>query len=1289
MCEDDCCDNLATLPEITSHTIISTLTSRYISQKIYTRIGDILIALNPFEELDLYSEEVINAYATQTDTYSLPPHIFSISQQSFNNLRVKGHNQCCVISGESGSGKTETAKLLVRFLSLSCQTLVPHLPEQCQQMNPLIEAFGNAKTVMNGNSSRFGKYVELQFTPVGELVGAKITEYLLEKSRVISHAEGEQNFHIFYYIYAGLTPEYLNKLKLEISSTHRYIAANSVDPVILNDVNNQKMWRDKFQEIVRCFYTLGFSRELLFQMLSVLIMILYIGDIEFDSDEDDYAFVANPCVLVKVAGILGIPTRKLEYVFTSIVNTIQGSEMICRKCSVEKASALRDATAKAIYSRLFSWIIAQINASIGKDHWSGKVISILDIFGFENFKVNYFEQLCIDTANEQLQFYFNQHIFAWEVDEYKAEGIPLENIEFVNNKHICDLLLKRPGGIFSLLDEESVFPKANDQTFLEKIKNNCKNEEILKFPRAKNLSFVISHFAGNVEYTCKDILEKNRDTLSDNIVQLFGVCEHYLIRELFTKSVLTGIGNLQIKGKYLNCPKRSHSLKRTWGRSTNRTHSIRRPVQKKTSRVGGSVSCAAAPPTVGLMFRNSLCDLMEKMLSCEPHFIRCIKPNQRSFPSEVEQEFVERQLRSTGVLETVRIRQTGYSYRPDFATFLRSYGHLVFPYTSNHNANKENCSTVLTKLGIENWVVGETRVFLKYFHSTQLDKLREQELRRIVTAQRTVRDFIARQRVSRMRSSAETELKSVVELCSQVELGCNKMLVQLNRIRTRDDQAFISLAFRSISKLETKVESPDLLSTPEPTTPTLECPSISFPPPPTDSPAVSLRIEHTELRNCSETDSLFEPLPKEESEDKFSEYFETENLPPKLRSCKSFDLSFIPVINKKRLSRLSTSRSQSSREGSEVPAPLNANRSKSESYCLDIDSSKPESRIKLRTDPTPQSYTSGTGENSNWLRIICTVKSPKKCIEFLISQASIAINGNKNTFDPSSVSLGSLLTSNTDVTVANLTNSIGRGVELFRDKLGDVYCKRRSRAPIQVLDFERKSYYSKKLAALRGSLPLNELVKLLDYKQCRKFVDELRASGVITFEPIESTWGLRLQFQVDRDVTMIPSVEIHFLEAIDYYNANYLKRPIESIGSFLPSESIGDEDELLLAQNTESRKEESIWVDIYRTYNRKRQKSQRKRSVIASSVFMSENADNENIVSQIKSAGRKACNEEENQDLEAPDPMQLIRRTNLPKRSALNTKSEDISQLLDRTDSIDGNNIQESSKVRPRVQILS
>ena len=1270
MCEDECRDNLATLPEITSQTIISTLTSRYISQKIYTRIGDILIALNPFEELYLYSEAIINEYA-QRDIYSLSPHIFSISQQSFNNLRLKGHNQCCVISGESGAGKTETAKLLMRFLSHSCQTLVPHLPEQCHQMNALIEAFGNAKTLMNGNSSRFGKYIELQFTSVGELVGAKITEYLLEKSRIISHAEGEQNFHIFYYIYAGLTPEYLNKLKLEISSTHRYLAANSVDSVILNDASNQKMWRDKFQEIVRCFNTLGFSRELLFQMLSVLIMILYIGDIEFQADEDEYAFVANSCMLIKVAGILGIPTRKLEYVFTSIVNTVQGGEVICKKCSVEKASALRDATAKAIYSRLFSWIIAQINASIGKNHWSGKIISILDIFGFENFKVNYFEQLCINTANEQLQFYFNQHIFAWEVDEYKAEGIPLENIEFVNNKHICDLLLKRPGGIFSFLDEESVFPKANDQTFLDKIKSNCKNsKEIVKFPRAKNLNFTISHFAGNVEYTCKDILEKNRDTLSDNIVQLFGLCEHYLIRELFTKSSLTRIGNLQIRSRYLNCPKRSHSLKRTWDRSTNRTHSNRRPVQKKTSRVGGSVSSGSATHTLGLMFRNSLCDLMEKMLSCDPHFIRCIKPNQRNFPREVEQAFVERQLRSTGVLETVRIRQTGYSYRPDFATFLKCYGHLVFPYTSNHHASRDSCSRVLIKLGIENWVVGETKVFLKYFHSTQLEKLREQELGRIVTAQRAARQYIARRRVGRMKATAENEGKSVAELCSQVEMGCNKMLGELNGICTRDDQAFISLAFKSITKLVTRAESPDLLSTPEATTPTIECPPVSFPPFPTDSLSVQTEplTSHDRLLECMHSAPLSDPFSREESEGRFAEYFEIENLPIKLRSCNSFDASFTPVISKKRLSRASASRAQA--------------REPADSCCLDTDSNKPKG-LKLRVEPTPQAYTSGTGENSNWLCILCTVESAKKCVEFLISQPSIAINGSNIAFDPSSISLGSLLTPDTDKTVAKLTKSVGRGIELFRDKTGDVYCKRRSRVPIQIRDFEGKSYYSKKLSALRGSLPLNELVKLLDYTQCCKYVDKLRASGTIRLTPIESTdYNLRLQFQVHKDVTMIPSVELHFLEAIDYYNTFYLKRPLESVGSFLPSESVGDEEELSVTESITSRAEAGTWVDIYRTHHRKHQKSQRRRNAITSSVFMSENADNENIVSQVKSV--RPDKEEENQDLESTSPVQLIRRTNVPKRSAINTQSEGIDQLLARRESIELNNTQESSKVRPK-----
>ena len=1271
MSEDEHTDNLATLPQITSHTITTTLISRYVSQKIYTRIGDVLIALNPFEDLDLYSDEVITEYSTHRDIYSLPPHIYSISQDSFNSLKSKGHNQCCVISGESGSGKTETAKLLMRFLSHSCETLVPDLPEQCHLMNPLIEAFGNAKTVMNGNSSRFGKYVELQFTSVGELVGAKITEYLLEKSRVISHTEGEQNFHIFYYLYAGLTPEYLNKLKLEISPTHRYLVSNRVDSVTLSDVNNQKMWREKFQEIIHCFSTLGFTRELLFQMISVLITVLYIGDIEFAVDEDEYAFVENSDMLIKVAGILGVPTRKLDYVLTTIANKLKTGETICKKCNIEKASAIRDATAKAIYSRLFSWIIAQINASLGKDQWSGRVISVLDIFGFENFKVNYFEQLCIDTANEQLQFYFNQHIFAWEVDEYKAESIPLENIEFVNNKHICDLLLRRPGGIFSLLDEESSFPRASDETFLEKIKTHCKNsEDVLKFSRTRNSNFTIRHFAGDVEYSCQDILEKNRDTLSENIVQLLETCEHYLIRELFTKTSLTRIGNLQIKSKYLNCPKRSHSIKRTWGRSTNRTHSTKRPMQKKISKVGGSLIIGGPPPTVGLMFRNSLCDLMEKMLSCNPHFIRCIKPNQRNFPGEVEQDFIERQLRSTGVLETVRIRQTGYSFRPDFSTFMRNYGHLVFPYIYHPQASKENCSKVLTRLGIDDWVMGETKVFLKYYHSTQLDKLKEDQLMSIITAQRTVRSYLARQTVKLLKTNCEREASLIRGLCEQIENGGDGVLTELNRVCSRDSQAFVSLTFKSISKINTDDCSERTpITSPELSTPTIECPPLFFPPAPPMTESLLQVV--TELAESNTP----EPLIPSETEDKFSDYFETDNLPTKLRARNSIDIPFTPVINKKRLSKQSINRSLS--KPIDEVSQIIAKRSLSESDSFPVKESSSSTRLRHR--PTPHSYTSSTGEIRNWLRVICYVEPINKVNEFLISQPSVIINGsNENTFDPATLSIGTIITPGKE-----RANYLGKGIEVFRDITGDVYCKRLSKNPIKLLNFEEKRYYSRKLSALEGVLPLNELVKLIDYKKCCEFVDEANMLGAVLHTPVDTLWGLKMQFQIHKDETMKPSVEIHFLEAIEYYKTHYLKQSISSVGSFTLEGSVTSVEE---TESVGTREEASLWVDIYRTHNRRQSKSQRRRNVIASSVFMTENADSEDLIkTQMEKEQNITSDNTTDSQVESIRPQPVFKRNKGSKRAALNTKSQDMDQLLHHTDDDDTLASEDRVTCRPKT----
>uniref|UniRef100_A0A8C5AQU4 non-specific serine/threonine protein kinase n=1 Tax=Gadus morhua TaxID=8049 RepID=A0A8C5AQU4_GADMO len=724
-------DDLATLEVLDENTVADNLQGRYAKDQIYTYVGDILIAVNPFHPMDIYTPEHTKKYLG-AERKANPPHIFAVADIAYQSGVSDSTDQCIVISGESGAGKTESAHLLVQQLTFLGKANNRELQEKILLVNSLVEAFGNATTAINDNSSRFGKYLEMKFTSGGTVVGAKISEYLLEKSRVIHQAAGERNFHIFYYMYAGLAERRkLAHYKLSDSKTPKYLFNEHVK--LGPDIVSNASYKEQFDAVEQCFKVIGFTLEELGSVYSTLAAILISGDLEFaavaSEHQTDKSEISNIPVLENVASLLCIRCDELQEALTSHCVVARG-ETIIRPNTVEKATEVRDAMGKALYGRLFSWIVNRINALLSTNDLN---IGILDIFGFENFKRNSFEQLCINIANEQIQFYFNQHIFTWEQDEYLNEEVDVRMIEYEDNRPLLDMFLQKPMGLLSLLDEESRFPQATDQTLVEKFEVNLKSKHFWR-PMRVDLGFGINHYAGKVIYNASGFLAKNRDMLPADIVLLLRSSENLLISKLVTHP-LTKTG-------YITRSLTTFIETQSCGDSGEATHHPRETTNMRTQ-------------TVSSYFRYSLMDLLSKMVSGQPHFVRCIKPNNDRQAHRFDQEKVVVQLRYTGVLETAKIRRQGYSHRILFANFVTRYSILAFRANEEPAATPESCTAILEKAKLENWAMGKTKVFLKYFHVEHLNLVVQRASNRIVLVQACVRGWLGAKRYQRILAKRE------------------------------------------------------------------------------------------------------------------------------------------------------------------------------------------------------------------------------------------------------------------------------------------------------------------------------------------------------------------------------------------------------------------------------------------------------------------------------------------------------------------------------------------------------
>eukprot|EP00051_Salpingoeca_urceolata_P010630 m.130293 g.130293 ORF g.130293 m.130293 type:complete len:964 (-) comp16784_c0_seq1:1942-4833(-) len=768
-------DNLTELENLTEETLLQELQVRYERDCIYTYVGEILVAVNPFKMIDgLYTESMTAKYTQFGDRSALPPHLFAVADTAFCAMRDnppgKIANQVAVISGESGAGKTESAKLFMKHIINLSLTLgrattresehgAHGLEEKIVQLNPLLESFGNAQTLMNDNSSRFGKFTELRFNPDLQVEGALMYEYLLEKSRVVAQGDGERNFHVFYLFFAG-NPD-ADKYLISDPSEHRLINGNED---ALSDINGPK-YKEMWRELDDCIQQVGFTPEEQEQMFHILAGILHTGDVEIGGD--DSAYIVADDVLTKVATQLGVEMEALKAALTTSVNITRG-ETIARDYKNYEAEDCRDAMAKALYGKTFSWIVKRVNLLLGPKGKQGpndKTIGILDIFGFECFESNSFEQLLINLANEQLQWFFNNHIFKMELDEYAKEGIDGSAIKFEDNQECLDMLLNKPVGLLAICDEEAAFPKGSDKTMVEKTHAALAGLKGYEKPRGNEVKFSIAHYAGLVEYQAEGFLEKNRDNLAIDVVGVMRLSTNSLVRELFGGDAEDAKTARQKKvgGK--------DEVKKKMRMSMKKAHKA----QAKTKKT-----------SVGFAFKKSLNELMKNMSEASPHFVRCIKPNHLKVPGNFSDELVTKQLRYTGMLETTRIRKEGYSQRPTFQDFVNRYKVIAFPFSANPPPNPQTCSKICDKAGITGWQVGKTKVFLRYFHADGLSKALLPFPTAATKLSKVAKGLVARKKFKRMNDAAVEMRKSVKSFLHKFEKNMEDTVVVMQSLVEED-----------------------------------------------------------------------------------------------------------------------------------------------------------------------------------------------------------------------------------------------------------------------------------------------------------------------------------------------------------------------------------------------------------------------------------------------------------------------------------------------------------------------
>uniref|UniRef100_G1U469 Myosin-11 n=1 Tax=Oryctolagus cuniculus TaxID=9986 RepID=G1U469_RABIT len=729
-------EDMAELTCLNEASVLHNLRERYFSGLIYTYSGLFCVVVNPYKQLPIYSEKIVDMYKGKK-RHEMPPHIYAIADTAYRSMLQDREDQSILCTGESGAGKTENTKKVIQYLAVVASShkgkkdtsITGELEKQLLQANPILEAFGNAKTVKNDNSSRFGKFIRINFDVTGYIVGANIETYLLEKSRAIRQAREERTFHIFYYLIAGAKEKMRNDLLLEGFNNYTFLSNGFVPiPAAQDD--------EMFQETVEAMSIMGFSEEEQLSVLKVVSSVLQLGNIVFKKERNtDQASMPDNTAAQKVCHLMGINVTD----FTRSILTPRikvGRDVVQKAQTKEQADFAVEALAKATYERLFRWILSRVNKALDKTHRQGaSFLGILDIAGFEIFEVNSFEQLCINYTNEKLQQLFNHTMFILEQEEYQREGIEWNFIDFGLDLQPCIELIERPNnppGVLALLDEECWFPKATDKSFVEKLCTEQGNHP--KFQKPKQLKdkteFSIIHYAGKVDYNASAWLTKNMDPLNDNVTSLLNASSDKFVADLW-KDVDRIVGLDQMaKMTESSLPSASKTKKGMFR-------------------------------TVGQLYKEQLGKLMTTLRNTTPNFVRCIIPNHEKRSGKLDAFLVLEQLRCNGVLEGIRICRQ--------ASPTGSYEILAAnAIPKGFMDGKQACILMIKALELDPnlYRIGQSKIFFRTGVLAHLEEERDLKITDVIMAfQAMCRGYLARKAFAK-RQQQLTAMKVIQRNCA-------------------------------------------------------------------------------------------------------------------------------------------------------------------------------------------------------------------------------------------------------------------------------------------------------------------------------------------------------------------------------------------------------------------------------------------------------------------------------------------------------------------------------------------
>ncbi|XP_057653582.1 myosin heavy chain, muscle isoform X39 [Diorhabda carinulata] len=725
------CEDMSNLTYLNDASVLHNLKQRYYAQLIYTYSGLFCVAINPYKRFPVYTNRCAKLYRGKRRN-EVPPHIFAISDGAYVNMLTNHENQSMLITGESGAGKTEnTKKVIAYFATVGASTKKEtdsskgSLEDQVVQTNPVLEAFGNAKTVRNDNSSRFGKFIRIHFGPTGKLAGADIETYLLEKARVISQQPLERSYHIFYQIMSGSVKGVKDSCLLsnDIYQYH-YVSQGKITVPNMDD-------GEEFQLTDEAFDILGFSQEEKTNVYKITAAVMHMGCMKFKQrGREEQAEPDGTEEGERVGKLLGVEAAALYQAFVKPRIKV-GNEFVTQGRNVSQVSYSVGAMSKAMFDRLFKFLVKKCNETLDTKQKRQHFIGVLDIAGFEIFDFNGFEQLCINFTNEKLQQFFNHHMFVLEQEEYQREGIEWAFIDFGMDLAACIELIEKPMGILSILEEESMFPKATDKTFEEKLNTNhlgkSPNFQKPKPPKPGQQAahFTLGHYAGNVPYNITGWLEKNKDPLNDTVVDLFKKGSNNLVVEIFADH-----------------PGQSGGA-----------------AEKGRGKKGGGFA------TVSSAYREQLNNLMTTLRSTQPHFVRCIIPNEMKQPGVIDSHLVMHQLTCNGVLEGIRICRKGFPNRMVYPDFKLRYMILAPATMAKESDAKEAARKCLEEVGLdpESYRVGHTKVFFRAGVLGQMEELRDDRLGKIVTwMQSWVRGYLSRKEFKKLQ-----EQRLALQVCQR------------------------------------------------------------------------------------------------------------------------------------------------------------------------------------------------------------------------------------------------------------------------------------------------------------------------------------------------------------------------------------------------------------------------------------------------------------------------------------------------------------------------------------------